>query len=58
MKKMRPTRGHCRYAFLAVICGLVIFSCGGREAMQPEPSSTGDSFTGSYLDPDGETTGL
>ena len=39
MKKMRPTRGHCRYAFLAVICGLVIFSCGGREAMQPEPDS-------------------
>jgi len=27
------------------------------EAMDPEPSSTGDPFTGNYLDPDGETTG-
>lgn len=25
------------------------------EAMAPEPSSTGDTFTGSYLDPEGET---
>jgi len=28
------------------------------EAMMLEPSSTGDTFTGSYLDPEGETTGL
>lgn len=26
------------------------------EAMDPEPSSTGDSFEGNYLDPDGDTT--
>lgn len=26
------------------------------EAMEPEPSSTGDTFSGNYLDPDGETT--
>jgi purine nucleoside phosphorylase len=27
-----------------------------EEAMDPEPSSTGDTFEGNYLDPDGETT--
>jgi purine nucleoside phosphorylase len=27
-----------------------------EEAMAPEPSSTGDTFEGNYLDPDGETT--
>ncbi|MCH6255025.1 hypothetical protein MLD52_00590 [Puniceicoccaceae bacterium K14] len=27
-----------------------------EEAMGPEPSSTGEVYTGSYLDPDGETT--
>ena len=26
------------------------------EAMKPEPSSTGDTFEGNYLDPDGDTT--
>ena len=26
-----------------------------KEAMEPEPSSTGDAFEGNYLDPDGET---
>ncbi|WP_269522769.1 hypothetical protein [Coraliomargarita parva] len=27
-----------------------------EEAMDPEPSSTGDTFEGNYLDPDGDTT--
>lgn len=29
-----------------------------KDAMEPEPSSTGDVFKGNYLDPDGETTGV
>ncbi|MGF1530693.1 MAG: hypothetical protein ACFCU4_04970 [Puniceicoccaceae bacterium] len=45
-----------RIAAFAVPVVLEVIARIPEEAMQPEPSSTGDTFEGSYLNPEGETT--